>query len=109
MKIFITGASGYIGGAVAAALVAAGHAVNGLARSAESADALAARGITPVRGTLDDGKTLAAAARAADVTVNAANAGHGNAVEAIVEALAGSGKIVHSHQRLEHYRHAREG
>ena len=92
MKIFITGASGYIGGALAAALVAAGHAVSGLARAKESGEALAARGITPVAGTLDDREALAAAARAADVTVNAANAGHRGAAEAMVAALAGSGK-----------------
>ena len=92
MKIFITGASGYIGGALAAALVAAGHAVRGLARSAERGAALAARGITPVRGTLDDSDTLAAAARAADVTINTANAGHRGAAEAIVKALAGTAK-----------------
>jgi nucleoside-diphosphate-sugar epimerase len=92
MKIFIPGASGYIGGAVAAALVEAGHAVSGLARSAESGQALTSRGITPVRGTLDDRDALAAAARAADVTINAANASHAGAAEAIAGALAGSGK-----------------
>lgn len=92
MKIFITGASGYIGGALAEALVAAGHSVSGLARSDETAAALRKRGMTPVRGTLDAGEALAAAARAADVTVNAANAGHRGAAEAMVAALAGSGK-----------------
>ena len=92
MKVFITGASGYIGGAIAEALVAAGHAVSGLARSAERGAALAARGIAPVRGTLDDSDTLGAAARAADVTVNTANAGHRGAAEAIVKALAGTAK-----------------
>jgi nucleoside-diphosphate-sugar epimerase len=92
MKVFITGASGYIGGSVAAALIAQGHAVTGLARSDATAAALAERGITPVRGTLDDAGVLAQAARAADVTVNAANAGHRGAAEAMVKALAGSGK-----------------
>jgi nucleoside-diphosphate-sugar epimerase len=92
VKIFITGASGYIGGSLAAALVAAGHAVSGLARSTESGAALAARGITPTAGTLDDAEVLAAAARAADATVNTANAGHRGAAEAIIKALAGSGK-----------------
>jgi uncharacterized protein YbjT (DUF2867 family) len=52
MKIFITGASGYIGGSVAAALMGAGHQVSGLARSDEAASALAKLGIRPVRGTL---------------------------------------------------------
>jgi len=92
MKIFITGASGYIGGAVAAALAEAGHAVSGLARSDETAAALAARAITPVAGTLDDAEVLADAALKADVTVNTANAGHRGAAQAMVAALAGTGK-----------------
>ena len=92
MQIFITGASGYIGGSVAAALVAAGHRVSGLARSRETAEALAARGITPVSGTLDDAAVLASAAQAADVTIGAANADHRASAETIVKALAGSGK-----------------
>ncbi|MGC1694754.1 MAG: NmrA family NAD(P)-binding protein, partial [Pseudolabrys sp.] len=71
MKIFITGASGYIGGALAEALVAAGDSVSGLARSDEAAVALRKRGIAPVRGTLDDADVLAKAARGADATVNA--------------------------------------
>ncbi|HXD44059.1 MAG TPA: NAD-dependent epimerase/dehydratase family protein [Pseudolabrys sp.] len=92
MKVFITGASGYIGGSVAAALIARGDKVSGLARSATSAAALRERGIAPVIGTLDDAAVLASAARAADVTINAANAGHREAAEAIVRALAGTGK-----------------
>ena len=92
MKIFVTGASGYIGGSVAAMLLAAGHQVNGLARSDETAAALTKLGMTPVRGTLDDSEVLAEAARDADVTVNAANAGHRAAVEAMLLGLAGTGK-----------------
>lgn len=92
MKVFITGASGYIGGSVAAALLAQGHAVTGLARSEATAAALRTRGITPVTGTLDDAEVLAQAAREADVTVNAANAGHRGAAEALCKALAGTGK-----------------
>jgi uncharacterized protein YbjT (DUF2867 family) len=63
MKIFCTGASGYIGGSVAAHLIAAGHQVTGLVRSAEKADAVRARGIEPVLGTLDDADVLSQAAR----------------------------------------------
>ena len=97
MKVFITGASGYIGGSVAAALLAANHEVSGLARSDEAATALASRGITPVRGTLEDVEVLAAAARNADVTINAANAGHRPAAEAMLRALTGTGKtFVHT-------------
>jgi len=92
MKFFITGASGYIGGSVAHALIAQGHDVSGLARSEVSAAALKERGIAPVIGTLDDADVLASAARTADVTINAANAGHREAAEAMVTALAGTGK-----------------
>ena len=92
MKVFITGASGYIGGSVAHALVAQGASVSGLARSEAAAAALKERGITPVIGTLDDADVLAKAARAADVTINAANAGHREAAEAMTKALAGTGK-----------------
>lgn len=93
MKIFITGASGYIGGSVAAALMAAGHQVSGLARSDETTAALARLGITPVRGTLDDTEVLAKAAHDADVTINAANASHRAAAATMIKALAGTGKI----------------
>ena len=92
MKIFIAGASGYIGGSVAAALIAAGHQVSGLARSDETAAALAKLGIRPVRGTLDDAEVLARAAHDADVTINAADAGHHAAAQAFLKALAGTGK-----------------
>jgi nucleoside-diphosphate-sugar epimerase len=92
MKIFIVGASGYIGGSVATALMAAGHQVSGLARSDDTAEALAKVGTKPVRGTLDDADVLAKAARDADITVNAANAGHRAAAEAMLKALANTGK-----------------
>src|SRR5437016_2537261 len=92
MKIFCTGASGYIGGSVAADLVAAGHQVTGLVRSLEKADAVRARGIQPLLGALDEGVRLAQAAQAADIVVNAASADHKGAVVAMLDALAGSGK-----------------
>src|SRR3954470_11882729 len=92
MKIFCTGASGYIGGSVAARLAAGGHQVSGLVRSADKAEAVRAFGIEPVMGTLDDAETLARAARDADVVVNAASADHKGAVTALLDALAGSGK-----------------
>jgi nucleoside-diphosphate-sugar epimerase len=92
MKIFITGASGYIGGSLADALLKQGHAVSGLARSAETAAALRKLGVMPVAGGLDDAAVLADAARAADVTINTANAAHRGAAEAMVKALAGTGK-----------------
>jgi nucleoside-diphosphate-sugar epimerase len=93
MKVFCTGASGYIGGSVAAHLVAAGHQVTGLVRSQEKADAVRAKGIQPLLGTLDDGERLAQAALVADIVVNAASADHEGAVTALLGALSGSGKV----------------
>lgn len=93
MKVFCTGASGYIGGSVAGRLVAAGHQVTGLVRSPEKADAVRARGIQPLPGALDDGQCLARAAQAADIVINAASADHHGAVAALLGALAGSGKL----------------
>jgi nucleoside-diphosphate-sugar epimerase len=93
MKVFCTGASGYIGGSVAAHLVAAGHQVTGLVRTRQKADAVRARGIRPLLGTLDDAEALAQAAQAADIVVNAASADHDGAVAALLGALAGSGKL----------------
>jgi nucleoside-diphosphate-sugar epimerase len=93
MKIFCTGVSGYIGGSVAAHLIAGGHQVTGLVRTREKADAVRARGVQPVLGTLDDGACLAQTARAADIVVNAASADHRGAAAALLDALAGSGKL----------------
>lgn len=92
MKIFVTGASGYIGGSVAALLAGKGHDVRGLVRSADKADGVRAKGITPVLGTLDDGDLLRAEAHAADAVVNAADSDHAGAVDALLASLAGSGK-----------------
>ncbi|UZF90784.1 NAD-dependent epimerase/dehydratase family protein [Bosea sp. NBC_00550] len=92
MKIFVTGASGYIGGAVATSLASQGHQVRGLVRSASKADSVLAKGIVPVLGTLDDPELLAAEATAADAVVNAADSDHRGAVEALLSGLAGSGK-----------------
>jgi nucleoside-diphosphate-sugar epimerase len=92
MKVFCTGASGYIGGSVAAHLAAAGHQVTGLVRSPEKADAVRRFGIEPVMGTLDDSEILSRAAQAADVVVNAASADHRGAVVALLDGLAGTGK-----------------
>ena len=65
---------------------------SGLARSNDTTAALAKLGMTPVRGTLDDAEVLAKAAHDADVTINAANAGHRAAAEAMLKGLAGTGK-----------------
>ncbi|MET1533189.1 NmrA family NAD(P)-binding protein [Burkholderia sola] len=52
--IFVTGTTGYIGGSIAARLVAAAHVVTGLVRDGHHAATLAAAGVKPVVGTLDD-------------------------------------------------------
>jgi nucleoside-diphosphate-sugar epimerase len=92
MKVFITGATGYIGGSVAAHLIDAGHRVHGLVRDAEKAKDLAARGVEPVMGDLDDAAALVRAARAADGVVSAANSDHLASVQALLVALEGTGK-----------------
>ena len=92
MHIFITGATGYIGGAVAARLLADGHRVSGLARTPEKGRALAARGIAPVVGALADLATLSEAAQAADAVINAASADNSMVAHVLVQALEGSGK-----------------
>jgi nucleoside-diphosphate-sugar epimerase len=92
LKIFVTGASGFIGGSIAAGLGRAGHRVRGLIRNPEHAAELARLGIEPVIGTLDDHALLVAQAQAADAVVNAASSDHRAAVEALIEGLAGSGK-----------------
>jgi nucleoside-diphosphate-sugar epimerase len=92
MNIFLTGASGYIGGTVAAKLIAAGHQVSGLARDEARAAQLRERDITPVVGTLDDLDVLDNAARAADAVINAANADNPFAARVLIDALRGSGK-----------------
>lgn len=92
MKIFLTGATGYIGGSVGARLVAAGHAVTGLVRSEEGARQLQARGMKAVPGTLDDADVIARAAREAEAVIDTAEANHPGVVEAIAAAVRGSGK-----------------
>ncbi|KAA0698318.1 NAD-dependent epimerase/dehydratase family protein [Neorhizobium sp. P12A] len=92
MKIFLTGASGYIGGSVGAALVAKGHTVRGLVRDQAKAADVVRTGIEPVIGTLDDTSLLTEEARAADAVINTASSDHRGAVEAILRGIEGSGK-----------------
>jgi len=97
MRIFITGANGFIGGAVASAMIANGHRVRGLVRNKIKADAVAAHGVEPVIGSLDDAVVLRTEAQAADAVVNAASSDHLGAVEALIAGLSGSGKpLIHS-------------
>jgi nucleoside-diphosphate-sugar epimerase len=92
MKIFVTGAAGFIGGSLATGLLKAGHQITGLVRSAEQARALEQLGIATRIGTLDDRDLLIAEAHAADAVINAASSDHAGAVEALIEGLAGSNK-----------------
>ncbi len=106
MRIFVTGASGWIGSAVVPELISSGHQVVGLARSDASAAALAAAGAEVELGTLDDLDTLHKAASGSDGVIHlafnhdiaftgdfqgAADADR-RAVEAFGDALAGSGR-----------------
>lgn len=103
MKVFVTGASGWIGSAVVRQLLEDGHAVTGLARSDASIRVVEESGATPLRGDLDDLDSLRSGADAADAVVHlamkhdwsnvaASFAAERAAVECFGDALAGSGR-----------------
>ncbi|WP_026923259.1 SDR family oxidoreductase [Glycomyces arizonensis] len=106
MRVFVTGATGWIGSALVPELIAAGHDVVGLARSDAGAAALDEAGAEALRGSLDDLDVLRKAAVDADGVVHlafkhdvafggdfpAAGAADRAAIEVFGEALAGTGR-----------------
>lgn len=103
MRVFVTGASGFVGSAVVPELIGAGHEVVGLARSDRSAEKLAAAGAEVLRGDLGDLDGLRKGASETDGVVhlayvhdfeNLAESARIDqaAIEAMGEALGGTGK-----------------
>lgn len=103
MRVFVTGASGWIGSAVVDELLAAGHEVTGLARSDASAAALEAKGGHVRRGDLDDLDSIRVGAHDAEAVIHLANkhdwsnpaastAAERAAVQTIGDALVGTGR-----------------
>lgn len=101
MHVFVTGASGWIGSATVDELLANGHKVTGLARSAAAATTLEAKGVSVRRGDLDDLDSIRAGAEDAEAVIHLANkhdfsnpaassAAERAAVQTISDTLAGT-------------------
>jgi nucleoside-diphosphate-sugar epimerase len=98
VKIFVIGATGFVGAAVARRLADSGHEVSGLARTGAAAAALGARGIRPVAGDLQSRRpAVVEAARRADAVLYAAQPAPSEetaTVEDLARALAGTGQTL---------------
>jgi len=103
MRVFVTGATGWVGSAVIEELRAAGHTVTGLARSEAAAAVLASAGIAVHRGSLEDLESLHSGATAADAVIHTAfnhdfsrfaenGAAERSAIDALSDAMAGTGR-----------------
>jgi nucleoside-diphosphate-sugar epimerase len=103
MRVFVTGASGWIGSAAVDELLAGGHEVTGLARSDSSAAALEAKGVRVRRGDLDDLDSIRAGTEDAEAVIHlankhdfshpaASNVAERAAVQTIGDALTGSNR-----------------
>ena len=87
MRVFLTGATGYVGSAVLDALIRGGHRVTAIVRDPEKAERLKARGVTPVVGELGTPSTFAAAIDGVDAVVHTALEGSARRVHKDREAI----------------------
>lgn len=101
MRVLITGGTGYIGSAAAEAVASAGHQVQALAHTEDTAALIRERGWEAIAGDMKDTERLTLLAKGADAVIHAANTGGVdaatvdlNATRALLQGLAGSGRTL---------------